>query len=174
MENATKALLIAAAVLISIVLIALGISLLNAGGDASKQVEGVSGEISDMTGLKTEEIVDDLLSMGGNEILIGLGDFKTKEILETIKISVAEGKIWTDILGKNFDLTYKNIVSGRISVNTNFKERVAVNIKRKKGSNKVEPLLYKLNGNNLKEQYWNDKIEIGKCYCFFLDESVYK
>jgi len=37
MENATKALLIAAAVLIAIVLIALGVNLLSAGGDTADQ-----------------------------------------------------------------------------------------------------------------------------------------
>ena len=46
MENATKALLIAAAVLIAIVLIALGVRLLNAGGDTSEQASNVSTQIN--------------------------------------------------------------------------------------------------------------------------------
>ena len=46
MENATKALLIAAAVLIAIVLIALGVRLLNAGGDTSEQAQQVSDQIT--------------------------------------------------------------------------------------------------------------------------------
>ena len=45
MENATKALLIAAAVLIAIVLIALGVNLLNAGSDTSDQAKTVSNSI---------------------------------------------------------------------------------------------------------------------------------
>lgn len=45
MENATKALLIAAAVLIAIVLIALGVNLLNAGSDTSGQAENVASQI---------------------------------------------------------------------------------------------------------------------------------
>lgn len=47
MENATKALLIAAAVLIAIVLIALGVNLLNAAGDTSGDAENVAGAIQD-------------------------------------------------------------------------------------------------------------------------------
>lgn len=49
MENATKALLIAAAVLIAIVLIALGVRLLNSAGDSSSQAENVSNQISTTT-----------------------------------------------------------------------------------------------------------------------------
>ena len=47
MENATKALLIAAAVLIAIVLIALGVNLLSAGSDTSDQAQQVSNSIDD-------------------------------------------------------------------------------------------------------------------------------
>lgn len=45
MENATKALLIAAAVLIAIVLIALGVNLLNSAGDASGDAKNVANAI---------------------------------------------------------------------------------------------------------------------------------
>ncbi len=45
MENATKALLIAAAVLIVIVIIALGVRLLNTASDTSGQADEVSNQI---------------------------------------------------------------------------------------------------------------------------------
>ena len=54
MENATKALLIAAAVLIAIALIALGVNLLNAGGDAS----GKAGEIGGILESETQGVAD--------------------------------------------------------------------------------------------------------------------
>ncbi len=47
MENATKALLIAASVLIAIVIIALGIMLLRGSGDSTKQATEVGEQISD-------------------------------------------------------------------------------------------------------------------------------
>lgn len=50
MENATKALLISAAVLIAIVLIALGVRLLNASGDSSNQAANVSNQLNNATG----------------------------------------------------------------------------------------------------------------------------
>ena len=49
MENATKALLIAAAVLIVIVLIALGVALLNSGSDVTGQARSVSESTSVQT-----------------------------------------------------------------------------------------------------------------------------
>lgn len=49
MENATKALLIAAAVLIAIVLIALGVRLLGSSNDASGQAKNTAGAISNST-----------------------------------------------------------------------------------------------------------------------------
>ena len=45
MENATKALLIAAAVLIAIVLIALGVRLIGAARDPSSQATNVAGQL---------------------------------------------------------------------------------------------------------------------------------
>ena len=56
MENATKALLIAAAVLIAIVLIALGVNLLNAGGDTSTQAENVANVIGNSIDKTTEKV----------------------------------------------------------------------------------------------------------------------
>lgn len=52
MENATKALLIAAAVLIVIVIIALGVALLNPGSDMKGQAEAV-GESTSVQGFNT-------------------------------------------------------------------------------------------------------------------------
>ena len=49
MENATKALLIAASVLITIVVIALGIKILTSGFDTSKQASQVQNAISEST-----------------------------------------------------------------------------------------------------------------------------
>ena len=49
MENATKALLIAAAVLIVIVIIALGVRLLSAGGDSSEKASQVSQSLTSST-----------------------------------------------------------------------------------------------------------------------------
>ena len=49
MENATKALLIAAAVLIAIVLVALGVNLLGAAGDSSGDAENVANAIQQST-----------------------------------------------------------------------------------------------------------------------------
>lgn len=56
MENATKALLIAAAVLIAIVLIALGVNLLNAGGNTSTQAENVANVIGNSIDKTTEKV----------------------------------------------------------------------------------------------------------------------
>ena len=60
MENATKALLIAAAVLIVIIIVALGVRLLNASGDSTKQAseasELVQGSTKTATQKTTEEI----------------------------------------------------------------------------------------------------------------------
>jgi len=49
MENATKALLIAASVLIVIVLVALGVNILNSSNNSKKQVEDVGSSISSAT-----------------------------------------------------------------------------------------------------------------------------
>ena len=50
MENASKALLIAAAVLIVILLIAFGMSIFNSTGDVSGQAQGVGSAIQTQTG----------------------------------------------------------------------------------------------------------------------------
>lgn len=59
MENATKALLIAAAVLIAIILIALGISIVNSTGDVSDSADEVGTQIA----VKADDISEDTLSI---------------------------------------------------------------------------------------------------------------
>ena len=64
MENATKALLIAAAVLIAIVLVALGVSLLGSSGDSADDAEAVANELQ----AGTETAKNDVLNiLGGLE-----------------------------------------------------------------------------------------------------------
>lgn len=60
MENATKALLIAAAVLIAIVLVALGVRLLGASGDTSDQADKVANQLSQSTGSAANGVLDQL------------------------------------------------------------------------------------------------------------------
>ena len=64
MENATKALIIAAAVLIAIVLIALGVRLLKAGGDTSAQAEEASKQIDEATTQGVDTLKDALKDFG--------------------------------------------------------------------------------------------------------------
>ena len=67
MENATKALLIAAAVLIAIVLIALGVRLISAARDPSTQAGEVAEQLNTSIGQQIEVIEG------------GLGDLPTGE-----------------------------------------------------------------------------------------------
>ena len=60
MENATKALLIAAAVLVVIVIIALGVRLLGAAGDSSTQAQEVSETLTTTTEKAASEISTEL------------------------------------------------------------------------------------------------------------------
>lgn len=60
MENATKALLIAAAVLIAIVLIALGVNLLSSAGDTSGDAKNVSNAIQSSTSGAAQNVLDGL------------------------------------------------------------------------------------------------------------------
>lgn len=56
MENATKALLIAAAVLVVIVIIALGVRLLGTAGDSSEQAEKVTNQLNETTDKAIQDI----------------------------------------------------------------------------------------------------------------------
>ena len=62
MENATKALLIAAAVLIVIVIIALGVRLLNTASDTSGQADEISNQMGETINVQTNIIKDSLSS----------------------------------------------------------------------------------------------------------------
>lgn len=63
MENATKALLIAAAVLIAIVLVALGVRLLNAAGDTSGDAQNVSSQLKNSTGEAANGLVNSMSNL---------------------------------------------------------------------------------------------------------------
>ena len=60
MENASKALLVAAAILIVIVLITFGIRILNSAGDTAKQAQGLGDSISSATTSKVESLLSGL------------------------------------------------------------------------------------------------------------------
>lgn len=60
MENATKALIIAAAVLIAIVLVAIGVNLLGATGDTTGQAGNVANQIETTTGGKANQLINAL------------------------------------------------------------------------------------------------------------------
>ena len=62
MENATKALLIAAAVLVVIVIIALGVRLLNTASDTSGQADEISNQMGETINVQTNIIKDSLSS----------------------------------------------------------------------------------------------------------------
>ena len=66
MENASKALLIAAAVLIVIILIALGVKLLSPTGDTAKQSEVVSKQMEDTTQKATTQVKTSLGKVTGS------------------------------------------------------------------------------------------------------------
>lgn len=66
MENATKALLIAAAVLIAIVLVALGVNLLNSAGDVSDDAANVSNALQQSTGNAANGVVGDITNLDTN------------------------------------------------------------------------------------------------------------
>ena len=61
MENATKALLIAAAVLIAIVLVALGVNLLSGVGDTTDQAEQVGSAIGEGIGSASDKVTSSLM-----------------------------------------------------------------------------------------------------------------
>lgn len=68
MENATKALLIAAAVLIVIVLIALGVRLLNSSKETSDQIDSTSEALSSKTSDLKDSTTSSLQILSMNEI----------------------------------------------------------------------------------------------------------
>ena len=63
MENATKALLIAAAVLVVIVIIALGVRLLGTAGDSSGKAQEVSNSLDSSTNAAITDITGSLKNL---------------------------------------------------------------------------------------------------------------
>lgn len=63
MENATKALLIAAAVLIAIVLVALGVNLLGSAGDTSEDAAAVANQLGTSTNTQATDVVNKLQNL---------------------------------------------------------------------------------------------------------------
>lgn len=96
MENATKALLIAAAVLIAIVLTAVGIKIVSSTGDTSEQASKVSEEISGGISSATETARQELEKLSGNNS----NKFTVKvissnnECLKTIEYTTSEDMTW--------------------------------------------------------------------------------
>ena len=65
MENASKALLIAAAILIVIILIAFGMNVLKSTGDVGDQATSTGNAISTQAGIASNTAVNALEGMGG-------------------------------------------------------------------------------------------------------------
>lgn len=65
MENASKALLIAAAILIVILLIAFGMQVMNSSGDVASDATQTGQQISEQTGQAANAANKALTSMGG-------------------------------------------------------------------------------------------------------------
>lgn len=63
MENATKALLIAAAVLIAIVLVALGVNLLSSAGDTSGDAENVANALQGSVTNASNDVVSSITNL---------------------------------------------------------------------------------------------------------------
>ena len=66
MENATKALLIAAAVLVVIVIIALGVRLLGSASDTSEDANAVSQALASSTDAQVTQITSGLSQLSGS------------------------------------------------------------------------------------------------------------
>ena len=65
MENASKALLIAAAILIVIILIAFGMNVLNSTGDVGEQATGTGEALANQTGVASNTAVNALKNTTG-------------------------------------------------------------------------------------------------------------
>lgn len=65
MENATKALLIAAAVLIAIILIGLGVGILSSSNDSSKQAGQTANAMSNSADVAVNNVKDGLTALNG-------------------------------------------------------------------------------------------------------------
>ena len=65
MENASKALLIAAAILIVIILIAFGMNVLNSTGDVGDQATNTGAALANQTGTVSNTVVNALTNVSG-------------------------------------------------------------------------------------------------------------
>ena len=103
MENATKALLIAAAVLIVIVIIALGVRLLGSVGDTSSQAQTASQEISNAS----NKAIDNLQVSLNNDKVFNL----LSEYIDKTKTGVSKSKVLT--LLKEIEKYNKEVEAGK-------------------------------------------------------------
>lgn len=122
MENATKALLIAAGVLISIVLTAVGVKIVSSTGDTSEQASKVSEELSSGTRGATEKAKQELAKISGDKsIKFTVKVINTNnECLKTIEYNTSEDMTW-EMFAKtsnNSDGYYKveTYTGGRVDV----------------------------------------------------------
>lgn len=67
MENATKGLLIVAAVLIAIVIISLGIRLLSSTGETTESAKKTGDALNEATGNASESAIDKILGLSGED-----------------------------------------------------------------------------------------------------------
>lgn len=101
MENASKALLIAGAVLIAIVIIASAIAILGNGANSGKDAEKIGGEISSSTQEATEQIQAGLSTLqNGNkeEIKITAIKFKNNEYTTIPDYDYKNGEIYLSLI----------------------------------------------------------------------------
>lgn len=108
MENATKALLIAAAVLIAIVLIALGVNLLSAGGDTADQAGQVGEELDKGIGSAAGKVEGALGSLGGTTKTIKGNE---KEFADAIGLTTTIPNLLNNFILKNDTWTTKYVVA---------------------------------------------------------------
>lgn len=148
MENATKALLIAAAVLIAIILIALGVKLLSSTKNVSGQAKELSDSLSKTTTGSTKSVTSALKSIvdvkpesNNNE---GTGKKERKyfsievsdedKSKKTVKIGIETDKktTWKDILKSNFNVQENDHASISIDGFSDDNGHVVCNFKLKK------------------------------------------
>lgn len=122
MENATKALLIAAVVLISIVLTAIGVKIVSSTGETSEQASKVSEALSGGTSSATKPVRQELAKLSGdNSIKFTVKVISTNhECLKTIEYTTREDMTW-EMFAKtsnNSDGYYKvaTYTGGRVDV----------------------------------------------------------
>lgn len=136
MENATKALLIAASVLIVIVIIALGVRLLNSSSTTANQADEVSKEISETTNSIVDEMGEDFQDIGLNKKERFNRKFekyfdsdaspeKARQLLQTVikNLDESDRVIFLSFQRKQADGRYKQVLGqhskGKVSARNN-------------------------------------------------------